>query len=520
MPSTLEQLSPTRVKLTITMTFDELKPTLDQAYKDIASQVSVPGFRKGKVPAPVIDQRFGRGAVLQQAINDALPEAYNQAIQDNEIVPLGQPEVDVTKLEDGELVEFTAEVDVRPDFEVPDASEVTAEVPVLTVADEDIDKQVELLRERFATNTEVDRAAAKGDITVINLEGSKDGEILEDATAEGITYKVGAEGMLEGLDDAVIGLKAGEDATFHSTLVGGALRGEEADIKVTVTKVSEQELPEVDEEFAQLVSQFDTVEEMRADLRTSMENQARLSQVADARDNVLEALLGKTSFDLPEKVVESQIEARRTQVTQQLAQAGLTVEQYLEDSEEDIDNEDDFWAEIEKRSIDALRAQLILDKAAEDGEFEIEQDDLTQLLFQKAQANGTSPEVEAQRMMEQNLVGEWMQEIRRGKALADMVAKATVKDSDGTILDLEHIGPDGAVIEPAEDEKPAEDPQPDTADEAADAKSSKADDEAKKPSTKAKSTKKPAAKKTTTKKSTAKKVTAKKTADKKDVEKD
>ena len=360
MPSTLEQLSPTRVKLTITMTFDELKPTLDQAYKDIASQVSVPGFRKGKVPAPVIDQRFGRGAVLQQAINDALPEAYNQAIQDNEIVPLDQPEVDVTKLEDGELVEFTAEVDVRPDFEVPDASEVTAEVPVLTVADEDIDKQVELLRERFATNTEVDRAAAKGDITVINLEGSKDGEILEDATAEGITYKVGAEGMLEGLDDAVIGLKAGEDATFHSTLVGGALRGEEADIKVTVTKVSEQELPKVDEEFAQLVSQFDTVEEMRADLRTSMENQARLSQVADARDNVLEALLGKTSFDLPEKVVESQIEARRTQVTQQLAQAGLTVEQYLEDSEEDIDNEDDFWAEIEKRSIDALRALSLI----------------------------------------------------------------------------------------------------------------------------------------------------------------
>ena len=326
--------------------------------------------------------------------------------------------------------------------------------------------------------------------------------------------------MLEGLDDAVIGLKAGEDATFHSTLVGGALRGEEADIKVTVTKVSEQELPKVDEEFAQLVSQFDTVEEMRADLRTSMENQARLSQVADARDNVLEALLGKTSFDLPEKVVESQIEARRTQVTQQLAQAGLTVEQYLEDSEEDIDNEDDFWAEIEKRSIDALRAQLILDKAAEDGEFEIEQDDLTQLLFQKAQANGTSPEVEAQRMMEQNLVGEWMQEIRRGKALADMVAKATVKDSDGTVLDLEHIGPDGAVIEPAEDEKPAEDSQADTADEAADTKSSKADEAAKKPSTKAKSAKKPAAKKTTAKKSTARKTTAKKTADKKDAEKD
>ncbi|MDU3821262.1 MAG: trigger factor [Cutibacterium granulosum] len=520
MPSTLEKLSTNRVKLTIEMPFDELKPSLDKAYKDIAAQVNVPGFRKGKVPAPIIDQRFGRGAVLQEAINDALPSAYGKAIEENTVVPLGQPDIEVTKLEDGEVVEFTAEVDVRPDFDLPDVSAISVEVPAVEVPDDDVDERIETLRQRFATNTEVERGAAKDDLVTIDLAGTRDGEALEDATASDVTYKVGSEGMLEGLDDAVIGLRAGEDATFHSTLVGGALRGEEADIKVTVTKVSEQELPEVDEEFAQLVSQFDTVEEMRADLRTSMENQARLSQVADARDNVLEALIGKTSFDLPEKVVESQIEARRTQVTQQLAQAGLTVEQYLEDSEEDIDNEDDFWAEIEKRSIDALRAQLILDKAAEDGEFEIEQDDLTQLLFQKAQANGTSPEVEAQRMMEQNLVGEWMQEIRRGKALADMVAKATVKDSDGTVLDLEHIGPDGAVIEPAEDEKPAEGPQPDTADEAADAKSSKADDEAKKSSTKAKSTKKPAAKKTTTKKSTAKKATAKKTADKKDVEKD
>ncbi|WP_130865806.1 trigger factor [Acidipropionibacterium timonense] len=451
MPSTLEQLSPNRVKLTITMTFDELKPTLDKAYKDIAGQVNVPGFRKGKVPAAVIDQRFGRGTVLQQAINDALPEAYGKAVEENDIVPLGQPEVDVTKLEDGELVEFTAEVDVRPDFEVPDPTTITVEVPAVSVPDEDVDQRIELLRERFATTTEVERAAEKGDVVVIDLAGSRDGEPLADATAEGITYKVGSEGMLEGLDDAVVGLTAGQDATFHSTLVGGALRGQEADIKVTVTKVSSQELPEVDDDFAQLVSQFDTVDEMKADLKKALENQARLDQAADARDNVLQAVIDKVEFELPSKLVESEIEARRQQVSQQLAQAGLTVEQYLEDSEEEADNEDDFWAEIEKRSIDALRAQIVLDKLADDEKSEVEQNDLTQLLFQKAQQNGTSPEQEAQHMMEHNHIGEWMQEIRRGKALANLVMKATVKDSEGNVVDLDTVAPDGSVVEPAEE---------------------------------------------------------------------
>ncbi|MGK2309169.1 trigger factor [Cutibacterium sp. V970] len=516
MPSTLEKLSTNRVKLTIEMPFDELKPSLDKAYKDIAAQVNVPGFRKGKVPAPIIDQRFGRGAVLQEAINDALPSAYGKAIEENTVVPLGQPDIEVTKLEDGEVVEFTAEVDVRPDFDLPDVSAISVEVPAVEVPDDDVDERIETLRQRFATNTEVERGAAKDDLVTIDLAGTRDGEALEDATASDVTYKVGSEGMLEGLDEAVTGLKAGESAEFHSTLVGGPLRGQDADIKVTVTKVCEQELPAVDDEFAQLVSQFDSLDEMRADLRNAMENMARLDQAADARDKVLEEVISKIDIELPTKLVDGELEARRQQVSQQLAQAGMTVEEYLEESEEEADNADDFWAEIEKRSLDALKAQIVLDKLADDDEIGVEQNELTELLFRKAQQSGTSPEQEAQHMMEHNHLPDWMQEIRRGKALASMVGAATVKDSKGETLELDRIQPDGTIADkPEESEESvekAEDKGEAPAEEAKDDKKSTA----KKAADKGKADKKPAAKKASAKKTATKKSTASKSAAKKD----
>ncbi|WP_027588263.1 trigger factor [Acidipropionibacterium thoenii] len=529
MPSTLEQLTSNRVKLTVEIPFDELKPSLDKAYKDIAAQVNVPGFRKGKVPAPVIDQRFGRGAVLQEAINDALPSAYSSAVNANEIVPLGQPEIEVTKLEDNHkdvLVEFTAEVDVRPDFELPDLAAIEAEVPVIGVPDEDVDERIETLRQRFATNTEVDRPAQDGDVVVIDLEGSRDGEPLEDATAQAITYKLGSGGMLKGLDEAVTGLSAGDSKTFSSELLGGAHAGETADIKVTVTKVSEQELPEVDDEFAQLVSEFDTVDEMRADIRKALESMARLDQAADARDKVLEAVIGKIDIELPQALVDSELEARRNQVSSQLAQAGLTVEQYLKESEEEAEDEDAFWTEIEKRSLDALKAQVVLDKMADEEKIGVEQSDLSELIVRKAQQDGTTPEQEAQHMMEHNHLAEWMEEIRRGKALAQMVAKATVKDAAGEVLQLDRIQPDGSITDaPAADEQ-AEAVEADAStddvveapetveapaaveEEAPAEESAEKKPAARKPAAKKAATKKPAAKKATTKKPAAKKPVA------------
>lgn len=451
MPSTVEQLNPTRVKLTVEVPFADLQPALKKAYKDIAEQVNIPGFRQGKVPAAVIDQRFGRGVVLQEAINEVIPNAYGAAVAEAKIVPLGQPEVEVTKLEDNELVEFVAEVDVRPEFDLPDFSAIKAEVDTVEVTDADVDERIELLRERFAKNVDVDRAAKKNDITVINLVGRRDGEVLENATAENINYKVGAEGMIDGLEKAVKGLKAGESKVFTSQLIGGADRGQDADIEVTVVKVQKQELPKVDDEFAQLVSEFDTVDEMRDDLRKGIEAQKKYTQAADARDRVLEEALKVIDFPLPEGLLNSELEARKQQVTQQLTQAGLSVEQYLEDAEDETaKTAEEFWADIEKRATDALRAQIVLDKYAEDLDVQIDQQDLTQLLFRKAQQNGTSPEQEAQHMMEHNHMGEWMGEIRRGKALEAIVSAATVVDAAGNPVVQET-----AVVE--DEEAPAED---------------------------------------------------------------
>ena len=451
--STAEHLGPSRVKLTVDIPFTELKPHLDRTYQEIAKQITIPGFRKGKVPPAVIDQRFGRGAVLQDAINDALPQAYGAAIEEAKVVPLGEPDVEVTKLEDGDVVEFTAEVDVRPDFEVPDAAGITVTVDPLPDLDTDVAERIELLRSRFATTTDVDRPAEKGDQVMIDLVASRDGEPLENGSSEGVTYVIGTEGMLDGLEEAVTGLSAGESAQFSSTLVGGEFEGEPADIAVTVTKVSSRELPEVDDDFAQLVSEFDTADEMRADLAKNAEAYARMEQASKGRDKVFEALVDATDFEVPEAFLAAEVASRREQIEDQLGRAGLSLEDYLERADETAKTPDEFWAQLEADTVRALKGQLILDKIAEDAEVSVEQSDLSELLVRKAMQNGTSPEQEVQHMMEHNHAAAWMQEIRRNKALAFVVGKATVTDTNGQPVDVTMAV---AVPEGEEDEDESE----------------------------------------------------------------
>ncbi len=451
MPSTVEKLGPSRVKLTIEIPFADLKPHLDKAYRDIASQVNIPGFRKGKVPPTVIDRRFGRGTVLQDAINEALPDAYSQAVAEHELVPLGQPDIDVTSLEDGQRVEFTAELDVRPEFEVPAFSELKGEVPVLSPADEQVDERIELMRQRFATRLDKDDAAESGDVVTIDLVASADGEEIPDGTASGLTYKIGSGGMLEGLDDAVTGLSAGETATFTSELVGGAAKGTAAEVQVTVVKVQTETLPEVDDEFAQLISEFDTVEEMRADLAEAVVRMARLEQASAARDAVISDLVAKTPFELPEAMVATEIASRRQQVTEQLARAGYTIDRYLEESDDETaGTPEEFWAQLSESATTSLKAQVILDKLADDREVGVEQSELTEMIFRKARANNTSPEQEMQHMMEHNHAAEWMSEIRRGKVLDQIVAEASVTDAAGAVVAVGAVQPDGSLAEESE----------------------------------------------------------------------
>jgi trigger factor len=472
-PSTLEQLSPTRVKLTIDLPFTDLQPAVDAAYTEIANQVNIPGFRKGKVPSRLIDQRFGRGMVLQEAVNAILPQSYEQAIIEHELRPLGQPEIDITELNDGTNVVFTAELDVRPEFEIADVSEISVEVPKAEVSDDEVNERVELLRERFATLTEVDRGAQTGDVVVINLTARQDDEVLEDAEASEVQYKIGDGGMIDGLDEALDGMKAGEEKTFTATLVGGPNRGEEAEVTVEVTKVNSQELPEVDDEFAQLVSEFDTTEEMLADLRDNLERMSRIDQANQAREKVLQALVEATEFELPEALVTSEQAARRDSITQQLAQAGLTIEQYLDEAdEEEAETAEEFWTGIDERVVEGLRSQLILDKYAEDVEVEVNQQELTELIFAKAQQSGVSPEQELQHMMEHDHAAEWMGEVRRGKALGELVAAANVVDTDGNPVDLSRLNSDGTVAdEEAADEEAADEAAELASDEPAEATS-------------------------------------------------
>ncbi len=451
MKSAVETLSPTRAKLTVEVPFEELKPSLDKAYQAVAQQINVPGFRRGKVPPMVIDRQVGRGAILDQAIQDALPQFYVQALQDNDLQPLAQPEIEVTRLEDNEALEFTAEVDVKPEFELPAYGDLTATVDDVAVSDEDVEEQVAALRERFATLVDVDRAAADGDFVVIDLTATQDGDVVEGAELTGMSYKVGRGGMLDGLDEALAGMSAGEEKTFTSQLVGGDLVGQDVDVAVTVTQVQEQELPEYDDEFAQLASEFDTAAELTDDVRERLGRGKRLEQAAAARDAVLEALLERVDVPLPETVVTDELNSRRQNIEQQLAYAGITLEKYLEDEGQ---TEEEFEADLERRVRDAVVAQLLLDEVAAKEELGVDQQELSQHMVMRAQQSGQDPQEFANHMFEHNHVPELVQEIRRGKALAQIVESATVSDRSGNVVELKNLRPDGTIGEPVDESEP------------------------------------------------------------------
>jgi trigger factor len=464
-PSTVEQLSPTRVKITVEVPFADLKPSMDQAYAEVAKSVNIPGFRRGKVPPVVIDQRFGRGVIIQEAFNNSWQNFYGAAVTENKLSPLAQPDVEVTKLEDGDVIEFIAEVDVRPEFDLPNFSTLQAQVDALDVPDTLVDSQVDVLRNRFGSRETVERPAAHGDIVTISLVASRDGEPLADATATDVEYTIGSGQMLDGLDEAVIGLSASESATFSSTLVSGPLKDEEADIEVTVSKVQKAELPETDDAFAQEASEFDTMEELRDNIKERLIRMARLEQASQARDAVLETLIGQVDVQVPEHLLNSEIDARRKQITEQLAQAGMTVEQYLADIAED-QTEDEFWADLESRGEQALRAQIILDKAAEERAIDVDQNDLTQHILRKAQSEGVAPQQIADHLQEHpHHIEEYVLEIRRGKALAMIVESATVTDSNGSVVPLANLHEDGSYTEP--EAEPAEDDVADDDEESA-----------------------------------------------------
>lgn len=432
MKSSVDQLNDTRVKVTVEVPFSELGPELDKAYQALAQQINIPGFRRGKAPRQLIDARVGRGPVLEQVVNDMLPTRYGQAIEELDIKALGQPNIDITKLEDGDVIEFVAEVDVRPEFDLPDFSDISVEVPALGSTEERIDHELEHLRERFGSLKTVDREADDEDFITLNLSATVDGEEIEDAKVEDMSYRVGSGDLIEGLDDAVKGLKADESATFTSKLVFGEYADKDAEVTVTVTAVKERELPELDDDFAQMASEFDTMEDLRADLASGAEESAKAEQAASIREEVLKVALEKTQFPLPASVVDEQVNAQVQQLMGQLGGDEALFEKLLEAQGT---SRDEFNEQTRTSAEEAVRTQLFLDVLAEKEEPEVTQDELNDHIVFTARRYGVEPQQFLMQLQQSGQLLNLVSDVRRGKALANAICSVTVKDSDGNDVD-------------------------------------------------------------------------------------
>ncbi|WOF24575.1 trigger factor [Microbacterium betulae] len=448
--STVEKLSPTRVKLHITVSPEDLKPSLEHAYEHIARDVQVPGFRKGKVPAPIIDQRIGRGAVIEHAVNDGLDGFFRAAVAENDVKVLGRPQADIVEWPNekdfsGDLV-VDVEVDVRPDFEIPAYEGLTVTVDAVEVDDAKIDEELDSLRARFGTLVPVERPAAQGDFVELDLVARIDDAEID--RAEGVSYELGSGELLEGIDEAIDSLTAGEDTTFRSKLVGGDHAGEEAEVSVTVKAVKERELPEADDDFAQIASEFDTIEELRESLKETAQSRGAFSQGSAARDKLVDTLLEAVDIPVPASVIEDEVHRH------------LEQESRLED--------DEHRAEVTEASEKQFRTQILFDAIAEQLDVQVSQDEFTQYLVQASGQYGMSPQDFIQALQEGNQLPALMGDVSRNKAIAIVLGKVSVVDTDGNPVDVTDFAAvddevdesdadtDGDAEEPAaEAEKPA-----------------------------------------------------------------
>lgn len=432
MKSTVEQLSPTRVRINVEVPFAELEPDFQRAYKELAKQVRLPGFRPGKAPAKLLEARIGREAMLDQIVNDALPSRYGQAVAESDVQPLGRPNIEVTKKEYGQDLQFTAEVDIRPKISPPDLSALTVSVDPIEIGEDDVDAELQSLRTRFGTLTAVDRPVAVGDVVSIDLSATVDGEDIPNAAAEGLSHEVGSGRLIAGLDDAVVGLSADESRVFTAKLAAGEHAGQEAQVTVTVRSVKERELPEPDDEFAQLASEFDSIDELRASLSDQVRQAKRAQQAEQIRNATIDALLEQVDVPLPESYVQAQFDS-----VLHSALSGLNHDEarFNELLVEQGSSRAAFDAEARTASEKDVKRQLLLDALADELQVQVGQDDLTERLVTTSRQYGIEPQQLFGYLQERNQLPTMFADVRRELAIRAAVEAATVTDSDGNTID-------------------------------------------------------------------------------------
>ena len=417
MKSAVENLSTSRVKVSIELEYSELKPSLDAAYKRIASQVNIPGFRKGHIPARVIDQRFGKGAALEDAVNDAIPENLAKVLLENKLVQMSRPEVDVTELDEEKGLSFTAEFDIRPEFDLPNFGELKVVVDDPEVNDDQVDEQLDGLRARFGTLKTVERAAVDGDVLVVDLRGSHNDVEVPDLSAQGLSYELGSDGMVEGFDDAVRGASADEVRHFVFTPTNGEWEGKAVVVEATVRQVRERELPAADDVFAQLASEFDTIAELRNDLRERLGRMRLLEQAYQARDLAHDALMEAVKVEVPAGALNDEVSS------------------HFQDGHGDDAHRDEF----ESQARTGIKSRMILDKIAESEDVQVGDAEMSQWLISEAQRYQMAPDQFADELVKAGQVQAAVAEVRRAKALSLVLEQIQVEDKSGRAIDLESV---------------------------------------------------------------------------------
>ncbi len=420
MKSTVETLSPTRVRLDIEVPYSDLTGYVADAYTAVSKKVNIPGFRKGKVPAAMIDQRVGRGSVIDEAINNALPEFYAKAAREHSVLVVGRPEVEIKEYVDNEKLVFAVEVDVRPEVTLPDFSKITIEVDDVAVTDKDVDEQVDELRARFGTLNTVEREAKDGDFVTVDLTAKIDGAEVDGGKANDISYEVGSNRMIDGLDAALIGMKAGDVKNFETQLVGQK-DDEKGDVEIKLKAVKERELPPVDDAFAKLASEFDTIAELKADFTERLKRVKSLEQGAQARDLLLKKMIDDLDIPVPDKLVEDEVHQH------------LEGEGRLEDAAH--------RAEVDGEVRASIKSDFLLDAIVKAEEVQVNEIELTEYLIRTSQRYGMPPEQFAKQLQDAGQISQLVAEVSRTKALAGVLGRVNVVDKSGNKVDLEALRP-------------------------------------------------------------------------------
>ena len=426
MKSSVTKINETRVKIDIDVTFEELAPYFAEAYKSIGASITIPGFRKGHVPQAMIEKRVGRAAVIDEAVNAALPTFYTEAAKENKVKVIGRPKVDIKELVDGEKLSFEVEVDVRPDLTLPNFSEITLEVDDVAVGGTEIAEQVDALRARFGTLSTVEKPVETGLFVTIDLVASKDGKELDGGVASDISYEVGSASMIDGLDEALIGLNVGESKRFTAALVGMP-EGEVGDIDVTVKAVKNRDLPELNDDFAKLASEFETLAELRADVTKRLERIKTLEQGSHARDLLVEKLFADITIPLPQNIIDDE-------VNDHLAKEGR-----LEDAAH--------RAEVTEQTIQAIKQEILFDTIVDAEQVAVNENELTEYLVRASQRYGMTPDQFIKEISDAGQINSMVSEVARAKGLAGVLGRVTVKTKSGKVVDLEALAPKQAAAE-------------------------------------------------------------------------